>query len=121
MLVGFCSTFITQMPHHGNPVASLNGSSAQAASTGVRFENNKHVMLSYQWDCQSEVQKVREHFAKLGIPTWMDIDGGMQGDVYDSSHSWKQIYHDTSLFDPVSRLIQSVYISESRYGSGSVE
>lgn len=27
---------------------------------------------------------VREHFAKLGIPTWMDVDGGMQIDVYDS-------------------------------------
>ena len=51
---------------------------------GLRFEGGKHVMFSYQWDCQSEVKSVREHFAKLGIPTWMDTDGGMQVDIYDS-------------------------------------
>ena len=27
---------------------------------------------------------MREHFATLGIPTWMDIDGGMQVDIFDS-------------------------------------
>eukprot|EP01052_Picozoa_sp_SAG31_P041947 SAG31_NODE_6506_length_1992_cov_2.123085_4_plen_74_part_00 len=27
---------------------------------------------------------MREHFAALGIPTWMDIDGGMQIDIFDS-------------------------------------
>ena len=41
-------------------------------------------MFSYQWDCQASVQRVRKHFAKLGIPTWMDTDGGMQVDIYDS-------------------------------------
>ena len=45
---------------------------------------NKHAMFSYQWDCQSQVLSVREHFAKLGIPTWMDVDGGMQVNIYDS-------------------------------------
>ena len=38
----------------------------------------------YQWDHQDQVISVREHFAALGIPTWMDIDGGMQVDIFDS-------------------------------------
>lgn len=36
---------------------------------------------------QTDVLAVREHFAKLGIPTWMDIDGGMMVDMYDSMAS----------------------------------
>ena len=35
-------------------------------------------------DCQEQVLSVRAHFEKLGIPSWMDVDGGMQVDVYDS-------------------------------------
>ena len=30
-------------------------------------------MFSYQWDSQAQVISVREKFASLGIPTWMDI------------------------------------------------
>ena len=37
-----------------------------------------------QWDAQETVLAVREHFASLGIATWMDIDGGMQTDIFDS-------------------------------------
>ena len=48
------------------------------------FEANKHAMLSYQWDDQDTVVQVREYFAQRRIPTWMDIDGGMAGDIYDS-------------------------------------
>ena len=80
----FMATFITQTPHHGTPSGSADKPAGEAAVSGIGFEGGKHVMFSYQWDCQSEVQAVREHFAKLGIPTWMDTDGGMQVDIYDS-------------------------------------
>ena len=41
-------------------------------------------MFSYQWDRQQQVMAVRERFERLGIPTWMDVDGGMQVNIYDS-------------------------------------
>ncbi len=67
-------------PHHGR---QLSGSkSLSLASNGFAFLEGKHCMFSYQWDAQEEVLAVREHFAKLGIPTWMDIDGGMLVDMY---------------------------------------
>ena len=34
-------------------------------------EGQKHVMLSYQWDDQEQVVRVREYFESLGCPTWM--------------------------------------------------
>lgn len=67
-------------PHHGG---QLSGSkSLSLALDGFAFVEGKHCMFSYQWDAQAEVLAVREHFAKLGIPTWMDIDGGMLVDMY---------------------------------------
>eukprot|EP01047_Picozoa_sp_COSAG01_P028404 COSAG01_NODE_1906_length_8932_cov_6.105263_7_plen_1049_part_00 len=43
-----------------------------------------HVMLSYQWDIQDAVVKVRQVLTQKKIKTWMDIDGGMEVDLYDS-------------------------------------
>jgi hypothetical protein len=81
----FMKTFISQTPHHGTvPHTADDATSQVAAGSGFQFEGGKHAMFSYQWDCQSQVQSVREHFAKLGIPTWMDTDGGMQVDIFDS-------------------------------------
>ena len=44
----------------------------------------KHVMLSYQWDHQSQVTRAHDLLTKLGIKCWMDIAGGMGQDIYDS-------------------------------------
>ena len=51
--------------------------------TQVR-RNTKHAMLSYQWDHQERVQRVHGLLSKLGRNVWMDINGGMGVDVYDS-------------------------------------
>jgi hypothetical protein len=45
---------------------------------------NKHAMLSYQWDDQEQVVAARKTLTRLGCPCWMDIDGGMQADLYES-------------------------------------
>ena len=41
-------------------------------------------MLSYQWDHQDKVQRTRRSLAKHGVKTWMDVDGGMQRDLFES-------------------------------------
>ena len=33
---------------------------------------------------QEEVKAVRDVMKAMGVPTWMDIDGGMKTDIYDS-------------------------------------
>ena len=50
----------------------------------------KHAMLSYQWDNQDEVIHVRDMLNGRGVPTWMDVDGGMEVDIYDSMASGVQ-------------------------------
>lgn len=45
---------------------------------------SKHVMLSYQWDVQDLVKKIYDHLSAMGIPVWMDIQGGMAGNINDS-------------------------------------
>ena len=44
----------------------------------------KHVMLSYQWDHQSKVKRVFDRLTAFGMNVWMDTQGGMSTDVYDS-------------------------------------
>ena len=41
-------------------------------------------MISYQWDDQDRAINARQTLTKLGVPCWMDIDGGMQQDIYES-------------------------------------
>lgn len=45
--------------------------------------SGKHVMLSYQWDIQDTVKHVFEGLKSMGIPVWMDIEGGMKGNIND--------------------------------------
>jgi hypothetical protein len=46
--------------------------------------DGKHAMLSYQWNVQEEVKHIEEMLKKRNVKCWMDIDGGMKNDIYDS-------------------------------------
>eukprot|EP01046_Picozoa_sp_COSAG06_P021714 COSAG06_NODE_1644_length_8819_cov_13.898624_5_plen_1191_part_00 len=50
----------------------------------TRRKTVKHVMLSYQWDHQKEASRVFDLLTNLGVSCWMDIKGGMSGDIYGS-------------------------------------
>ncbi|XP_036372463.1 uncharacterized protein LOC118769463 [Megalops cyprinoides] len=43
-----------------------------------------HVMLSYQWDDQALVKKVYDRLKEDGLPVWMDIEGGVSGNINDA-------------------------------------
>lgn len=43
-----------------------------------------HIMLSYQWDSQDLVRKVYSRLRDDGLPVWMDVEGGVTGNVNDS-------------------------------------
>ena len=43
----------------------------------------QHVMLSYQWNVQSLVEQVFQGLRHLGINAWMDVHGGITGNIND--------------------------------------
>ena len=65
----------TPAPAHVPPAADL--------PINAMFKQ-KHAMLSYQWDNQDNVTRVRGLLEQAGVRCWIDIDGGMQSDIYDS-------------------------------------
>lgn len=79
----------TARPHFGE-LADTAGPGDRHASPGAAdnssagFDRGFRTMLSYQWDAQKTVVRVREALRKKGVECWMDIDGGMRSDVYDS-------------------------------------
>ena len=46
--------------------------------------DGKHAFLSYQWDVQDQVKEIKCLLNDRNIKCWMDIDGGMKSDIYDS-------------------------------------
>lgn len=40
-------------------------------------------MLSYQWDVQDLVKKVYDALRAQGLRAWMDIEGGVAGNIND--------------------------------------
>ena len=40
-------------------------------------------MLSYQWNVQSLVEQVYQGLRHLGINAWMDVHGGITGNIND--------------------------------------
>lgn len=46
-----------------------------------RTQPTQHVMLSYEWGCQSSVMLIKNELQKAGYQTWMDIDK-MSGEIY---------------------------------------
>ncbi|KAM7009698.1 uncharacterized protein LKV04_001635 [Tautogolabrus adspersus] len=43
-----------------------------------------HIMLSYQWDDQALVKKIFDRLREDGLPVWMDIEGGVTGNINDA-------------------------------------
>ncbi|KAJ4944578.1 hypothetical protein JOQ06_013121 [Pogonophryne albipinna] len=43
-----------------------------------------HIMLSYQWDDQALVKKIYDRLKDDGLPVWLDIEGGVKGNINDS-------------------------------------
>ena len=44
----------------------------------------KHIMLSYQWDVQAIVQRINDSLLNRGYVTWLDLTH-MRGSVMDAS------------------------------------
>ncbi|KAJ7387294.1 hypothetical protein OS493_004274 [Desmophyllum pertusum] len=44
----------------------------------------QHIMLSYQWNKQELAEKVYNGLRNHGINAWMDVHGGMKGNINDS-------------------------------------
>lgn len=55
-----------------------------APKTKALLPNGKHAFLSYQWDVQEQVKEIKELLNARQVKCWMDIDGGMKSDIYDS-------------------------------------
>jgi hypothetical protein len=57
-------------------------------SMGPKFRpllpDGKHAFLSYQWDVQEQVKDIKGLLNERNVKCWMDIDGGMKSDIYDS-------------------------------------
>eukprot|EP01046_Picozoa_sp_COSAG06_P043972 COSAG06_NODE_5849_length_3246_cov_5.579600_1_plen_1082_part_11 len=84
LIVAAKSVVRSDRPHFGSrssPSQSSEQGKPKAAST---HQDAKHVMLSYQWDHQTQVSRVHDLLTKLGCTCWMDIHGGMGTDVYGS-------------------------------------
>jgi hypothetical protein len=53
-------------------------------TTPPLLPDGKHAFLSYQWDVQGQVVQIKELLNERNVKCWMDIDGGMKADIYDS-------------------------------------
>jgi hypothetical protein len=51
---------------------------------GMRIEQKFDIMLSYQWDIQDFVRDMYMELDMKTIKTWMDIWGGMQGNINEA-------------------------------------
>ena len=73
-------------PHHSAGVVSQIHDQAQQPQAVERIvlPGDKWVMLSYNWDVQDTVTRVRIALQTAGLRCWMDIDGGVDEDIFDS-------------------------------------
>ena len=72
-------------PHHGGIDESAHSNESgrllrnRSKSKSMDIEHNilgdRHAMISYDWECQSEVISIRTALKKRGVKCWMDIDG----------------------------------------------
>ena len=73
-------------PHFGTRETreQMTGAPKRSRLKSGLLPPGKHAMLSYQWDVQDRVITARHTLTQLGVPCWLDIDGGMQQDIYES-------------------------------------
>ena len=74
-------------PHYRARLSAVADADAHLpvqSSAGFTFEGGQHAMFSYNWNEQELVLKVGSHLRTLQIPVWIDVDGGMASDIYDS-------------------------------------
>lgn len=55
----------------------------QKITSSTSGANRGHVMISYQWENQKLIQKIRDRLQENGVKCWMDIDY-MQGSTVDA-------------------------------------
>jgi hypothetical protein len=70
--------------HFGSASNTVEMADAMSAVFAQWKKQGLHIMLSYQWDVQKEVKAVHALLQKKKIPVWMDVNGGMAADIYDS-------------------------------------
>ena len=46
------------------------------------IDDEKHVMLSYNWGSKAVVSQIYKILIDRGIKTWMDVNGGMGDNIY---------------------------------------
>ena len=50
-------------------------------------QQQNHIMISYQWDVQPQVLKIRERLKQAGYNVWIDVEQMRKG------KQWDEIYH----------------------------
>ena len=73
-------------PHHASPALTLSARPVLPVAPKTRplLPDGKHAFLSYQWDVQENVKDIKRLLNERNIKCWIDIDGGMKSDIYDS-------------------------------------
>ena len=61
--------------------------------------DEKHVMLSYNWDSKVVVSQIYQILIDRGIKTWMDVNGGV-GDNIDTRYEYQ-----SNSFPPFNHII----------------
>jgi hypothetical protein len=68
-------------PVTGSPSSPLL---AAVSTAPALLPEGKHAFLSYQWDVQAQVVQIKALLNERNVKCWMDIDGGMKSNIYDS-------------------------------------
>jgi len=67
-----------------SPASRPNPVLPAVTRTAPLLPDGKHAFLSYQWDVQAQVVQIKALLNERSVKCWMDIDGGMKTDIYDS-------------------------------------
>ena len=49
----------------------------------ILLDSEEHIMISYQWDCQKTMLRVKTELESKGLRVWMDVDK-MTGDTLET-------------------------------------
>ena len=49
----------------------------------ILLDSEEHIMISYQWDCQKTMLRVKRQLESKGLRVWMDVDK-MKGDILEA-------------------------------------